>query len=141
MPAMPYRVKCHLVLANDEHGFVHHHYEGAIINWLNDRQRTHWLANGLVEEIGQPQIEAIELVEQQHQLRVHEAEAERIRQCLDVLDELDVPLHKGRPAVRAALESRGHKFSNETIAAAIKERRELSRTPGMPASPMSDEMA
>jgi hypothetical protein len=138
---MPYKVTSHLVLARDQQGRVQHHYEGAIIEWLSDDQRDQWLADGLIEEIDQPQIDAVELAEEQHQLRVHEAEAERIRQCVDVLKELDVPLHNGRPAVRAALEARGHKFSNETIAGAIRERRELSRTPGMPAHPVSEEMA
>jgi hypothetical protein len=138
---MPYRVTCHLVLATDEHGVVHHHYEGAIINWLSDKQRTHWLADGLVEEMATPDIDAMNLAESRIRQQAADAEAGRVRQCVDALNELDLPLGNGRPAVRAALEARGLRFSNETIAAAIKERRELSRTPGMPACPMSEEMA
>jgi hypothetical protein len=136
---MPYRVTCHLVLARDQKGLVHHRYDGEIIEWLSDEQRSQWLADGLVEELGAPQIEAIDLAEQRRRLQADEAEAERVRICVDALNELDVPLSKGRPAVRAALEARGLRFSNETIAAALKERRELSgkQIPGMPAWPVS----
>jgi hypothetical protein len=135
---MPYRVTCHLVLARDQKGLVHHRYDGEIIEWLSDEQRSQWLADGLVEELGQPQLDAIELAESRSLEQA--AEAERVRRCVDALNELDVPLSKGRPAVRAALEASGLRFSNETVAAAIKERRELSRsrTPGMPAWPVSN---
>lgn len=139
---MPYRVTCHLVLARDQKGLVHHRYDGEIIEWLSDEQRTHWLSAGLVEEIGQPQIEATELAEQQRRLQVDEAEAVRVRQCISVLDDLDLPLSAGAPRARAAVRARGHQFGNDTIATAVKQRRELSQTtPGMPAWPVSDEMA
>lgn len=139
---MPYRVTSQLVLAKDQKGVVVHHYEGALINWLNDEQRSQWLADGLVEEIGTPQIEALELAEQRRRLQVDEAEAERVRQCINVLDDIDLPLSAGAPKARAAVRARGHQIGNDTIATAVKQRRELSQTtPGMPAWPVSDEMA
>jgi hypothetical protein len=138
---MPYKVACALVLAKDQHGVIHHRYEGEIIRELNNQQRAQWLADGLVEEITEPQIDAINLAEARHQKQADEAEAGRVRQCVEALDDLDLPLSKGRPAVRAALEERGLRFSNETVGAALKARRELSRTAGMPARPVSEEMS
>lgn len=139
---MSFRVRCHCVLAKDPKGLVVHHYEGAIIEWLSNEQRSQWLADGLIEEIGQPQMAALELAEQQRRLQVEEAEAERVRQCISVLDDIDLPLSAGAPRARAAVRARGHQFGNDTIASAVKQRRELSQTtPGMPAWPVSDEMA
>jgi hypothetical protein len=130
-------------LAKDQKGRSHHYYDGAVIEWLNDKQRSQWLADGLVEELGTPQIEAIDLAEHRRQQRADKAEAERVRQCISVLDDLELPLSAGAPRARAAVRARGHQFGNDTIATAVKRRRELSqsRTPGMPAWPVSEEMA
>jgi hypothetical protein len=131
-----------LVLARDKKNLVHHHYEGEIIEWLSDEQRDRWLTDNLVEEITEHQVDAINLAGARRQKQADDAEAERVTQCVEALDELDMPLHKGRPAVRAALEERGLRFSNETVGAALKARRGLSQTAGMPARPMvSSEVA
>jgi hypothetical protein len=140
--ATRYRVTAPLVLAKDKKNLVHHHYEGELIEWLSDEQRDRWLADNLVEEITEHQVDAINLAEARRQKQADNAEAERVRQCVEALDDLDLPLSKGRPAVRAALEERGLRFSNETVGAALKARRDLSRTPGMPAHPrVSQELA
>ncbi|ORV86733.1 hypothetical protein AWC11_17040 [Mycobacterium interjectum] len=44
--------------------------------------------------------------------------------CAHILDDLDLPLRTGAPTARKALRARGLRFSNETIAAAIRIRRE-----------------
>lgn len=49
---MTYRVTAPLVLALDQGGRTHHHYEGAIINWLSPEQKSHFLDAGLVVDLG-----------------------------------------------------------------------------------------
>lgn len=51
---MSYVVDAPLVLARDQEGKVHHHYEGSTISWLSDEQRRHFLDLGLVSESGDP---------------------------------------------------------------------------------------
>jgi hypothetical protein len=133
--ATRYRVTAPLVLAKDKHGVIHHRYDGAVIDWLSGEQRAQWLADNLIEEISQSQIDAIDHAEARRWRAAEAAEADRVRECVEALDDLDVPIHKGRPAARAALEERGRRFSNETVGAALMARRGLSRTAGMPAWP------
>jgi hypothetical protein len=83
---------------------------GPIIPWLNDEQREHLLRKGLViEEIddesntgGQPG---------------------GVRECLDALSRLGLPSEAGAPSAGEALRAEGHRFSNDTIAAAVKARK------------------
>jgi hypothetical protein len=49
---MSYRVTSPLVLARDKEGKVHERYEGAVIDWLNDDQKRHFLEAELVVKIG-----------------------------------------------------------------------------------------
>ena len=89
----------------------------------------------MVEKITAAEIVAITDAQERRQRRVDEAEADRVHQCVDVLDEIELPLTAGAPTARAAVRARGHRFGNDTIAEAVKQRRELSRTPGIPAWP------
>ena len=61
----------------------------------------------------------------------HEAD-DRIRECVEALNQLGVPLHAGAPTAREALRDSGQRFGNDTIADAVKARkgskRELSGT-------------
>lgn len=50
-----YRVLAPLVVAADPEGRNHHYRDGAVIRWLNDRQRAHFLRRGLVQEVGETQ--------------------------------------------------------------------------------------
>jgi len=49
---MSYQVTTPLVLARDKEGKVHERYQGAVIDWLDDDQKRHFLESGLVEEVG-----------------------------------------------------------------------------------------
>lgn len=51
---MSYRVTAPLVLARDKEGKVHERYQDAVIDWLDDDQKRHFLETNLVEEIGAP---------------------------------------------------------------------------------------
>lgn len=52
---MTFVVDAPLVLARDQAGRVHHCYAGAVIPWLSDEQRKHFLDLGLVHEVGEVQ--------------------------------------------------------------------------------------
>ncbi|GFG72697.1 hypothetical protein [Mycobacterium botniense] len=49
-----YRVIAPLVVAKDQTGRNHHVYAGGWLPWLDDEQRAHFLAHGLVEEVDTP---------------------------------------------------------------------------------------
>lgn len=49
---MTFVVDAPLVLARDQAGRVHHCYQGALIPWLDDEQRKHFVGLGLVHEVG-----------------------------------------------------------------------------------------
>jgi len=48
---MAYKVTAPLVVVKDQAGRLRHTYFGAIVPWLNDEQRDHFLRLGLVEKI------------------------------------------------------------------------------------------
>ncbi|MDN4521360.1 hypothetical protein QYF68_26580 [Mycolicibacterium austroafricanum] len=52
---MTFVVDAPLVLARDQAGRVHHCYAGAVIPWLSDEQRKHFLDLNLVHEVGEVQ--------------------------------------------------------------------------------------
>ncbi len=52
---MTYVVDAPLVLARDQARRVHHYYKGAVIPWLDDEQREHFLDLNLVHEVGDVQ--------------------------------------------------------------------------------------
>jgi hypothetical protein len=60
---MSYRVTSPLVLARDKEGKVHERYEGAVIDWLNDDQKRHFLEAELVVKIGSAAAEPEPVVE------------------------------------------------------------------------------
>lgn len=49
---MSYRVTVPLVLARDKEGKVHERYQDAVIDWLDDDQKQHFLEAELVEQVG-----------------------------------------------------------------------------------------
>jgi hypothetical protein len=53
---MSYRVTAPCVIAKDQGGHSHHHYEGAGIPWLSDVQAQHLLDENMVVEVsgGEP---------------------------------------------------------------------------------------
>lgn len=82
-----------------------------MLAWLNDQQRDHFLRKGLVERITDspvvPKLPA----------------TEAITECIAALAEIGVPLKAGAPTARSALRNAGHKFGNETVAAAVRQRK------------------
>lgn len=129
------------MLVRDGEGRHVHRYHGEVVDVLREDQAKYLPDRGMVEEFTPAQVVAVADAQERRQRQADDAEAERVRACIDVLEELEVPIELGRPTVRARLEARGHRFSNETLAAAINTRRELSRTPEMPAWPGVQEMA
>jgi cytochrome c oxidase cbb3-type subunit 2 len=125
-----YRVLAPLVLAKDEKGLVHHKYEGSVINWLSEDQASQWVSGGLVQpiEVSAPAavLNTTTAAEPSHDGAV--GDDDRVRECIDALDALGVPSTAGAPIARGVLRDNGHKFGNDTIAAAVRNRRELSGT-------------
>jgi homoserine kinase len=122
--ATAYRVDAKLVLAKDKHGRTHHYYSAesgagpSIIEWLSDEQAAHFLAENLVTAI---EIQTETETETQ-------ATLDRVSECVEALATADLPTDCGAPTARDALRDAGHKFSNQTIAAAIRIRRGVSGT-------------
>jgi hypothetical protein len=56
------------------------------------------------------------------------ADCGAVNECIGVLDRLQVPITAGAPAARTALRGNGFRYSNAVVAAAVKHRKELSRT-------------
>ncbi|HNM85352.1 MAG TPA: hypothetical protein PKI77_12600 [Mycobacterium sp.] len=59
---MSYKVVAPCVLAVDADGHTHHAYAGAVLEWLSPAQAEYFLAEGLVERVGDaaPALEADE---------------------------------------------------------------------------------
>jgi hypothetical protein len=53
---MSYRVTVPLVLARDKERKVHERYQDAVIDWLDDDQKRHFLEAALVEQVGSPTV-------------------------------------------------------------------------------------
>ncbi len=63
------------------------------------------------------------------ELRARRTEGDaRITQCVAAIDQLGMPPDAGAPTVREALRDSGQRYTNDVIAAAVKERRALSGT-------------
>ncbi|APE17764.1 hypothetical protein BOH72_23380 [Mycobacterium sp. WY10] len=113
-----YRVIAPLVLAKDQQGRVHHYYSAesragdSIIPWLSDEQAEHFLNEGLVEKITIGG--AVESAD---------VSPNRVAECVEALAELNLAPDAGAPVAREALRGGGQRFSNESIAAAIKARK------------------
>jgi cytochrome c oxidase cbb3-type subunit II len=117
-----YRVTAALVVAKGADGLLRHCYHGAVLNWLNDEQRAHFLRMGLVEEIAESEAPVVELPRPEP-APADDAIPELVDEAIKRLDEADVPSDAGAPTCRKALRDEGISMSNETIAAAVKQRR------------------
>lgn len=106
-----FRVTAALVIAKDQSGRLRHCYQGSLLGWLGDEQAQHFLNKGLVERIGDSS-EVATL-----------PSADVIAECVSALAQLGVPLKAGAPTARSALRDAGRKFSNETVAAALRQRK------------------
>jgi cytochrome c oxidase cbb3-type subunit II len=127
---MPYRSLVPLLIVKDRQGTLWHHYQGAgssgrhrgpYIEWLNDEQRTHFLKKRFVEEIAES--EAPVELPRPEPAPAGDAIPELVDEAIKRLDEADVPSDAGAPTCRKALRDKGISMSNETIAAAVKQRR------------------
>lgn len=72
---------------------------------------------GLVEETGEPAASATAD-------DAAEGEDSRVRECVEALDRLGVPVEAGAPTARVALQDSDLRFSNDTIAAAVRLRKD-----------------
>lgn len=122
---MKYRLKpdVQLVLVWDRDGKLNYHYQAAVhtdkgplIPWLSDEQREQFLSEGLVEEI--PDSEEPSVAGES------EAASGAVDNCVAALDRLNVASDAGAPSCRDALREADFRFSNGTIAAAVKRRKQ-----------------
>lgn len=111
-----FRVTAALVVASDQRGRLFHCYQGSLLGWLSEEQAAHFLRHGLVEVVDSadaPKLPA----------------SETILECVAALNSLRIEFDAGAPTARAALREAGHRFSNEVVAGAVKQRKLLSRRP------------
>jgi hypothetical protein len=94
------------------HGVNNSRDLGPVIPWLSDAQAEYFLRLGLVERIDDDIP-----TDPQH------GDVQRINECIDAINRLNVPPGCGAPTAREALRAEGHRFGNDTIAAAVKLRR------------------
>lgn len=106
-----FRVTAALVIAKDQAGRLHHAYQGSLLGWLSEQQEQHFLSHGLVERI-EDSADVVKL-----------PASETIADCVAVLNDLGVEPKAGAPTARMALREAGRKFSNETVAAAVRQRK------------------
>jgi len=114
-----------LLIVKDKQGKLWHHYaagasgvaRGPLIDWLGDDQRENWLRLGLVEEIDDAPATPPQPP------RPHGTGAEIVDRCIGDLDRLGLPAGAGAPAARKALRDAGASYGNDTIAAALRERK------------------
>jgi cytochrome c oxidase cbb3-type subunit 2 len=117
-----YRVTAALVVAKDQSGRLHHTYCGDWISWLNDEQRGHFLRLGLVEEIDNESADVVELHPEPAEAAVA-VKPDRIGECVEALDRLEIPSDAGAPTARTALRDAGFRWGNGVIAAAVRQRK------------------
>lgn len=118
-----------LLIAKDRHGKLWYHYQdgphgiarGPVIPWLSDEQREHFLRNGLVEEIDDDTPTA--QPHRAHSDLVPDVNAEILDGCIRDLDRLGLPAEAGAPAARKTLRDAGLSYGNDTIAAAVRQRK------------------
>lgn len=53
-----YLVKAPLLVVKDQTGLMRHKYQGAVVPFLDDEQREHFLRHGLVEEVSDSDVKA-----------------------------------------------------------------------------------
>jgi hypothetical protein len=109
-----FKVSAALVVARDQSGRLRHCYRGSLLGWLSDEQAEHFLGHNLVERI-----------EDSAAVATLPA-ADAVGDCVAALAAIGVPLKAGAPTARSALRDAGHKFSNEVVAAAVRQRKLVS---------------
>lgn len=138
-----YRVTSALVVARGRDGLNRHCYRGDVLGYLNPEQEAHFLRHKLVERIdADPQnaiaaaavpddapAEPVDLdADEEDTLDAAAPDTDAVLECVGTLARLQVPTTSGAPAARTALRGNGFRFSNSVVAAAVKSRKELSRT-------------
>lgn len=103
-----YRVTAALVIAKDQTGHLRHCYKGSLLGWLSDEQAQHFLRHNLVARLD----DVAEL-----------PAAETVAECVQALNGLGVELKAGAPRARTALREAGRRFSNQVVAAAVRQRK------------------
>ena len=106
-----FRVTAALVIAKDQAGRLHHCYQGSLLGWLSDQQAQHFLSHNLIERIEDSADVAVL------------PSAEAIANCVEALAQIGVEPKAGAPKARTVLRDAGHRFSNETVAAAVRQRK------------------
>ncbi|OMB93217.1 hypothetical protein [Mycobacterium colombiense] len=106
-----YRVTAALVIAKDQTGHLRHCYKRSLLGWLSDEQAQHFLHHNLVARID----DGADIAEL--------PAAETVAECVQALNRLGVELKAGAPRARTALREAGRKFSNQTVAAAVRQRK------------------
>jgi hypothetical protein len=134
LTAMRYRVLAPLVVAKDRAGRAHHRYTGELIDWLPSDQATHLLELGMVEDMATSQpAQIVETPEPDPIAEANRAAAqkdqERVESCMQALALLGVNALVGAPAARRALREEGRRFSNATIAEAVRQRQKRRKQP------------
>lgn len=138
-----WRVTAPLIIAKGCDARLRHCYQGDVLDWLDDEQRDHFLRMGLVARINAAPQDAIAAAAHapvpndapaepvdldEGTLDAPAADSGAVDECVGTLACLQVPTTSGAPAARAALRGNGFRFSNAVVAAAVKHRKELSRT-------------
>jgi cytochrome c oxidase cbb3-type subunit II len=140
-----------LIIVEDQQGILWHHYNvpaapahsaartrGPVIEWLNEKQRAHFLRLGLVTEID-AEPAPTPLPEPVDEIVVAESDDDdpqdaaapdsgAVDQCVATLAGLQVPATAGAPTARTALRGNGFRFGNDIVAAAVRARKSPSGT-------------
>ncbi len=105
-----------LVLVKARNGNIDYHYLGdnPLIEWLSPEQEKDFLERGAVERIDTPDAEP-----EPDPDTINAA----IQSCIDVMDLLGLPADCGNPTARLALRNARHAFSNDTVADAVRTRK------------------
>jgi hypothetical protein len=133
-----WRAVAPLVMAKGLDGRLRQLYRGDVCDWLSDEQARHFLRLGLIERISADTqgavVDAADAPAEHADLDdtadtdAGPADCGAVNECIGVLDRLQVPITAGAPAARTALRGNGFRYSNAVVAAAVKHRKELSRT-------------
>jgi len=105
-----------LVCVKDQAGRVCYHYAqpqpkgrdfGPLIPWLSEGQAAHLLRCRMVEKVDDGGA----------------ASPDRVVECLEALNALELPAEVGAERARRALRQDGKRYGNDTIAAALRARK------------------
>lgn len=116
-----WRVTAPLVVAKDQEGRGIYCYHGDTLAWLSEAQAKHLLQKNMVERIA-----PTEPADLDTDSDTATADSTAVDACIGALRRLRVPAAAGAPACRAALRSNDHRYSNATVAEAVRRRKALS---------------